>query len=213
MWAEPQHPPHTTFIPPSYTSTQFCSPKGDGNSAWGRSSKVPPGSPDRGDWHLEEGSELWCLCPASWEKPKEKKWGKGKKGKRKGSSHTRKVSGEWPEATLLCPRTCPQGPHWLVQAGASLQPHQDDFGLVQLCLHSGHWVSIPGVLGRNDTALPPPHRHQGAPVHWDPSTCQCCPCPLPFSWLQATQEPSVLVPCRVPEVCTWYLLRYPSKAE
>lgn len=46
--------------------------------------------------------------------------------------------------------------------GQQLQPHQDYFGLVQLCLHSGHRVGITGVLGE-ETAVSAQQRRAQQP--------------------------------------------------
>lgn len=43
------------------------------------------------------------------------------------------------------------------------RPHQDDFGLVQLRLHSGHRVGITRVLGETQRCR---HHHGDSPVPW-----------------------------------------------
>lgn len=48
------------------------------------------------------------------------------------------------------------------------QPHQDDFGLVQLRLHSGHRVGIAGVLGEETASVQ--RRHTGRPRNPRPHT-------------------------------------------
>lgn len=107
----------------------------------------------------------------------------------------------WGDSTL--PHRCPGA--LCRQQPPALQPHQDDFGLVQLRLHSGHGVSIPGVLGTNSSVmvmvLAPPQGHQGR------------------TGSQQVPELPRHLPCHFQgwghtgTLCTWYLLRYPSKAE
>lgn len=100
-----------------------------------------------------------------------KGWGQGRDGDREGTGRLSQ-HGEHPQGREeaggphhLRGHPTPEPPTWhphssqqTLPAGASQpraqrSPHQDDFGLVQLRLHSGHRVGIAGVLGEKQHSV------------------------------------------------------------